>query len=60
MSVNSSLSDKLPFDPLRDLAPITLLMKGPNLLVVNPGVPVNNLQELIAFAKKNPDRLRYG
>jgi tripartite-type tricarboxylate transporter receptor subunit TctC len=35
-------------------------MKGPNLLVVNPRVPVNNLQELIAFAKSNPGRLTYG
>ena len=60
MSVSSSLYEKLPFDPVRDLAPITLLMKGPNLLVVNPSVRVNNLQELIAFTKANPDKLRYG
>lgn len=60
MSVSSSLYEKLPFDPVRDLAPITLLMKGPNILVVNPSVRVNNLQELIAFTKANPDKLRYG
>ena len=60
MSVNKTLNDKLSFDPVRDLAPVTLLMKGPNLLVVNPRVPVNNLQELIAFAKSNPGRLTYG
>ena len=60
MSVSSSLYEKLPFDPVRDLAPITLLMTGPNLLVVNPSVRVNNLQELIAFTKANPDKLRYG
>jgi len=60
MSVNKSLNEKLPYDPVRDLAPVTLLMKGPNLLVVNPRVPVNNLQELIAFAKSNPGRLTYG
>jgi tripartite-type tricarboxylate transporter receptor subunit TctC len=60
MSVSSSLNDKMPFDPVKDLAPITLLMKGPNLLVVNPRVPVNNFDELIAYAKKNPRKLRYG
>ena len=60
MSVNKTLNDKLSYDPVRDLAPVTLLMKGPNLLVVNPRVPVNNLQELIAFAKSNPGRLTYG
>lgn len=60
MSVNKTLNDKLSYDPVRDLAPVTLLMKGPNLLVVNPRVPVNNLQELIAFAKSNPGTLTYG
>ena len=60
MSVSSSLYEKLPFDPVRDLAPITLLMKGPNILVVNPSVRVNNLQELIAFTKASPAKLRYG
>ena len=60
MSVSGSLYEKLPFDPVRDLAPVTLLMKGPNILVVNPSVAVGNLQELIAFTKANPDKLRYG
>ena len=60
MSVSSSLYEKLPFDPVRDLAPITLLMKGPNILVVNPSVRINNLQELIAFTKASPAKLRYG
>jgi tripartite-type tricarboxylate transporter receptor subunit TctC len=60
MSVSSSLNDKMPFDPMKDLAPVTLLMTGPNLLVVNPRVPAGTLEELIAFVKKNPGKLRYG
>jgi tripartite-type tricarboxylate transporter receptor subunit TctC len=61
IAVNASLfGDKLPYDPLKDLAPISLVAKMPNLLTVNPGVPVRNLKELIAMAKKEPGKLRYG
>lgn len=60
MSVNSSLQDKMPFDPVKDLAPVTLLVKLPNILVINPKVPVKNLAEFIAYGKANPDKLRYG
>jgi tripartite-type tricarboxylate transporter receptor subunit TctC len=61
IAVNVSLfGDKLPYDPLKDLAPISLVAKMPNLLTVNPGVPVKSLKELIAVAKKEPGKLRYG
>jgi tripartite-type tricarboxylate transporter receptor subunit TctC len=60
MSVSSSLTEKMPFDPIKDLAPVTLLVKLPNILVVHPSVPVKSLQELIAHAKQNPDKIRYG
>jgi tripartite-type tricarboxylate transporter receptor subunit TctC len=61
IAVNVSLfGDKLPYDPLKDLAPISLVAKMPNLLTVNPGVPVKSLKELIAMAKKEPGKLRYG
>lgn len=60
MSVSSSLVDKMPFDPVKDLVPVTLLVTLPNILVVHPSVPVTNLQELIAYVKQNPDKLRYG
>src|SRR3954462_8252162 len=60
IAVNVSLFDKLPYDPLKDLAPITLVAKMPNILTVNPAVPVKNLAELIALAKKQPEKLRYG
>ncbi len=60
IAVNVSLFDKLPYDPIKDLAPISLVAKMPNILTVNPAVPVKNLAELIALAKKEPGRLRYG
>jgi tripartite-type tricarboxylate transporter receptor subunit TctC len=60
MSVSSSLNDRMPFDPVKDLAPVTLLMTGPNLLVINPRIPVGTLQELITYMRQNPGKLRYG
>lgn len=60
MSVSSHLIEKLPYDPVKDFAPVTLLIKLPNILVVHPSVPVTNLRELIAYAKQNPGKLRYG
>ena len=60
IAVNVSLFDKLPYDPIKDLAPISLVAKMPNILTVNPAVPVKNLAELIALAKKEPGKLRYG
>ena len=60
MSVSANLVDKMPFDPVRDLAPVTLLITLPNILAVHPNVPATNLRELIAYAKQNPGKLRYG
>ena len=61
IAVNGSLfGAKLPYDPVKDLAPISLVAKMPNLLTVNPGVPVKSLKELIAAAKKAPGKLSYG
>jgi len=60
MSVNSNWGEKLPFDPVADLAPITLLMTLPNILAVHPTVPVNNLIELISYAKQHPNKLHFG
>ncbi len=60
IGVNISMYASLPFDPVKDFAPITLVAKVPNILVVHPGVPVKSVQELIAYAKQNPGKLRYG
>ena len=51
---------KLPYSPLKDFAPVSLATKTPNWITVHPSVPANNIQELIALAKKNPGKLRYG
>lgn len=57
--INPSLYSKLPFDTVRDFAPITLVASAPLLLVVNPGVQANSVKELIAFAKARPGQLNY-
>jgi tripartite-type tricarboxylate transporter receptor subunit TctC len=50
---------KLSFDPMRDLAPVTLLATAPLLVVVNPSLPVNSLRDLIDLARKEPGKLSY-
>ncbi len=59
IAVNVSLFDNLPYDPLKDLSPITLAVTTPQFLTVNPNVPVNTVGELIALAKKSPGKLTY-
>ena len=51
---------KLPFDPLRDLAPISQLTSLPNILVVHPSMPIKSVKELIAFVKARPGQLNFG
>jgi tripartite-type tricarboxylate transporter receptor subunit TctC len=58
-TINPKLYDKLPFDVERDFAPISLATLVPQILVANPGLPANNMKELIAFAKANPGKLNY-
>ncbi|MDB5942052.1 MAG: tripartite tricarboxylate transporter substrate binding protein [Ramlibacter sp.] len=59
IAINVSLFDKMPYDPVKDLAPITLAVTSPQYLVVNPGVPVNTVAELVARAKAQPGKLSY-
>jgi len=60
LAVNPYIFDKLPYDPTKDFKPISLLAKVPSLYLVRPDLPVTNLKEFIAFAKKNPGKLNYG
>jgi len=50
---------KLPYDPIKAFTPVAILASGPNVLVVNPGLPVNSVQELLAMAKEKPGQLQY-
>lgn len=59
MAVNPSLYRKLPYDPLRDFAPIAQIGRGGNLLLVRKDLPVNTLQEFVSYAKTHPDTLNY-
>jgi tripartite-type tricarboxylate transporter receptor subunit TctC len=59
--VNQTLYTKgLPFEPTRDFAPIALFAISPIVLMVNPQLPVTNVQELIAYAKKHPGEINFG
>ena len=59
MSINATLYSKLPYDTLKDLAPVSLLASIPNMLVANHALQANTVQELIALAKANPGKLNY-
>ncbi len=56
-AINATLYDKLNYDFVRDIAPIAGLIRFPNVVVVNPSVPVKTIPELIAYAKANPGKL---
>ena len=59
ISILPTLVPKLPYDPVKDFAPISLVAIGPNLLVVHPSLPVRTVKELIALAKARPGQLQY-
>lgn len=58
-SINPHLYAKLPYNPLKDFTPITPIVSYVNVLIVGQAVPVNNLAELIAYAKANPNKVAY-
>jgi tripartite-type tricarboxylate transporter receptor subunit TctC len=58
-AINPGLYNDLPFDPLRDLVPISLIAEAPLLLVVNPALPARTVGELLALAKARPGALNY-
>jgi len=60
LAINPSLYPSLPYDPLRDLRHVTLLVQVPNVLIVANDLPAKNVQELIALAKQRPGKLDFG
>ncbi len=59
LTINPSLYAKLPYDVLKDFAPITIIAAVPNLLVVHPSLPVKSVRDLIILAKARPGQLNY-
>jgi tripartite-type tricarboxylate transporter receptor subunit TctC len=55
-----SMYRKLPYDPLKELAPVVLIANQPNILLVHPSVPVKSVKEFIALARANPGKFNYG
>lgn len=58
-AINASLFKALPYDPVKDFEPITLIAYVPNVLMVNPAIGVNTVPELVAYLKKNPGSASY-
>ncbi|MBC7779567.1 MAG: tripartite tricarboxylate transporter substrate binding protein [Proteobacteria bacterium] len=59
-SVNPSLFAKLPYDPMRDFTPVSLVATAPQLVVVPPELPVKSIRDLIALAREKPGQLNFG
>jgi tripartite-type tricarboxylate transporter receptor subunit TctC len=59
MSFNPAVYAKLPYAPLRDFVPVSMVASFPLILIVNPALPVRSVQELVAYAKANPDKTNY-
>ena len=59
LAIIPNAQKKLPYDPLRDFAPVSLIASAPLLVVVHPSLPVNSVKELIALAKAKPNALNY-
>jgi tripartite-type tricarboxylate transporter receptor subunit TctC len=59
LAINASLFASMPFDPVRDLAPVTLAASTPNVLVVHPSVRATTVKELIALAKERPGEINF-
>ena len=59
LAVNAVLYAKLPYDTLRDLAPVTMLGEQPNIVVVHPSLPAKSIGELLAYARARPGQLSY-
>jgi tripartite-type tricarboxylate transporter receptor subunit TctC len=60
VTTNVTLYRNIPYDPRKDLAPITQVVATPNILTLHPDLPVKTVAELVAYAKANPGKLNYG
>ena len=60
LAVNAALFKKLPYDPLADFAPLTMMMRSPAMLAVSPKAPYTDLKGLIAYARANPGKVNFG
>ena len=60
VAFNATLYSKLPYDTLKDLVPAAMIGPTPNVMVVNPGLPIHTVSEFIAYAKASPGKLAYG
>jgi len=59
LAISPSVYPSLPFDPIKDFAPVIMISYSPHVLAVHPSVPANSIKELIAFAKANPGKLNF-
>ncbi|WP_236581733.1 Bug family tripartite tricarboxylate transporter substrate binding protein [Hydrogenophaga sp. BPS33] len=59
-AVNPLIQPKIPYDPIKDFAPVAWVANVPNVLIVNSALPVRNLKELVAYARSKPGELNYG
>jgi tripartite-type tricarboxylate transporter receptor subunit TctC len=60
VAINQLLYSELPYDPMKDLAPIALLVRAPQILVVGTAVPATDFKSFLAYAKANPGKMSYG
>lgn len=60
LAVNAALFKALPYDPLKDFAPLTMMMRSPAMLAASPKAPYSTLQELIRYARENPGKVNFG
>ena len=59
LAISPSVYPSLPFDPIKDFAPVIMISYSPHVLAVHPSVPANSIKELIVFAKANPGKLNF-
>jgi len=59
LAISPSVFATLPFDPVKDFAPVVMVAYSPHLLVVHPSVPTKDAKDLVAYAKANPDKLNF-